>query len=468
MAFEKYYKDIPDNLKIQYLDTIIAHNVKLQKEFMAYVKDHDANIENHSYNEFRALVDEVQEIYQTDIELVDTLNPDWNNYMPSHGGYIEEWEQYQEASEQEFQRIFQTFLAEALDKIISLRPDELLAMLAGLYEAVLDANVPDESGSFDDLNEFLLSEHKQIMASIVEKLRLSSLSDSKTGMAFELFFRYCNEEYPGNPHFGTHFEPVLLALAKKTSDSLRVLAMMEKVGIERNVFPELSLLLLKSCGNQDEWLLTARKMYTRSMAVAKELLKHYFENDQAAFINMAQELFPANASEWARFLQDYVTPGLHKPLFVKVFFKLLIQEHNISHYQRIKPYIDEATHQRIISELRWNKVFLVKIFAEDENYAAIRALLEKENNQWHFDELITPILSIYPEFCFAKIRDMVKTSLEGKRGRSVYQLIAHWLLLAKQIPGHGHDAMQLIIKTYHHKPRLPALRDEMRQAGIKL
>lgn len=466
MAFKNIYKSTREHIKLQFLDAIIEHNEKLQQEFLAFARNQEAESEKQSYGSFLALVNDVQTTYQGDFESVDTENPDWDNYTPSHSGYIEEWEQYQQASEQEFQEIFQFFVSAALDKIILQRPDELLAMLVGLYEAAMDAEVPDEFGSFDDVNEFLLSEHRQVMERIVQKMRLSAVADSKINAAFELFFRYCNEKHPGNQYFAKHFEHILLALAEKTGDAGRLLTMMEEAGLEQKNLPELSLLLLKSGGNQESWLQSARKLYRHSEPVARELLKYYFEKDQVAFVKTARELFPANPSAWAGFLKDYITPELDKSLFVKVFSKLLLLEENIAHYQKAKPYLDKAAYNTIIGELLWNKAFLVKVLAEDERYADIRAIVEKENDRWHFEEIIAPILKVYPDFCFAKIKAMVDNTLANERGRSVYKRIAKWLLLARQIPGHESNAMYLIKNTYNHKPNLPALKDEMRDAGL--
>jgi len=466
MDFENIYKNTPEPLKLKYLDAIVKHNDRLQQEFIAFVGDYANATEKPGYDAFAAIIKEVQSIYQNHFEAVDLENPDWDNYTPSHSGYIEEWEQYQQASEQEFQEYFQMFISEALDKIIIQRPDELLAMILGLYEAALASDVTDELGSFEDVNKFLLEEHSSALMAITEKLRLSALSGSKTGAAFELFFRYCKERYSGKPDLVSHIEPILIALAEKSGDAAQLLTMMEKAGIEQKILPELTLLLFKSSGNKDGWLHAALQLYRNSEAVARELLQYYYENDQSAFVKTAHELFPFGENSWANFLEPYVTPQLDEQLYVKVLLTLIHSSHNIKHYRKVKPYLDEASYNEMIQKLKWNKVFLVSIFAEDERHADIKALVEKETDYYNFAELIAPILTIYPDFCLRKMKDMVEKALASSRGRSIYERIAKWLILAKTIPGHETDAMQLINKTYTHKPNLPALKDEMRKAGV--
>jgi flagellar assembly factor FliW len=61
---------------------------------------------------------------------------------------------------------------------------------------------------------------------------------------------------------------------------------------------------------------------------------------------------------------------------------------------------------------------------------------------------------------------MVTSTLQNERGRSVYERVCKLLNLTKSIPGFEQEKMMLIQQTYTHKPNLPALRDEMRQAGL--
>jgi len=61
---------------------------------------------------------------------------------------------------------------------------------------------------------------------------------------------------------------------------------------------------------------------------------------------------------------------------------------------------------------------------------------------------------------------MTSKTLINERGRSIYEKIAKWMVLAKQLPGMQQDVMILIAKTHNHKPNLPALKDELRNAGV--
>lgn len=466
MKFKEIYPKTPDNLKLKFLETIIAQNNKLQEEFMTFVQAESDENPGISYSAFLKIVHSVQIMYQEYFEKVDLENPDWENYQPPHFGYIEEWEAYQNASEQEFDAIFDRFRSDATDKIIRQKAEELLAMLIGLYEATQDAEITDGIGSFEDINSHLLSEHKNTMDVLVEKLRISAVADNVILSAFDMFFTYCDSEYPGNSHFANHFEHLLIALAEKSGYAGRLLSIIDQSDVEREFLPELVVLFNKKTGNMEEWLQSARQFYRHSTEVAKQLLEYYFEADKEVFLETARELVSANKHFWAGFLQQYVSPELDEELFVSVFRQLVVQEKDIKYYNKIRKYLSETALNELLNELNWDKTFVVKILEVEERYEDIKTLAEHNPGDWEYAQVIAPILNIYPEFCFRHIKSKAESTLQNNRGRSVYERIASWLLLIQRIPGFEMEKPDLVRTLYNHKPNLPALKDEMRKAGL--
>jgi pantothenate kinase len=53
-----------------------------------------------------------------------------------------------------------------------------------------------------------------------------------------------------------------------------------------------------------------------------------------------------------------------------------------------------------------------------------------------------------------------------KRSRSTYQKMAEWLVYSKEIEGQENRVNMLVKELYGHKPNLPALKDEIRKAGL--
>ncbi len=466
MNFEEIYLKTPEGLRLKFLEAKLMQNERLQNEFKAFVQAEKNEMFCLSYDNFLDLIHSLQTDYRKYFETVDLENPDWENYHAPHSGYIEEWEAYQYASEQEFETIFDRFRSDATDRIILQKADELTAMLIGLYEATQDAEIADEVCSFEDVNGYLLSEHANMVNELAEKLRLSAVSDHVILTAFDLFFRYCDSEYPGNPHFANHFGQLLITLAEKSSYPDRLLSIVDQSSVERQSLAELILLINRKTGNKTEWLQSALQFYRNNTEVAKQLLNYYSETDKDAFLKTARELFPANKYLWAEFLEQYVSSQLDENLFVRVFWQLTVQRREIKYYNKIRAYLSEPDLNNLLKELQWEKVFVVKILEVEKRYEDIKILVEQDSNDWNYAEMISPILIIYPEFCFNHIKSKAGSTLQNNRGRHVYERIASWLLLSQKIPGFEAERHDLVHSLYNHKPNLPALKDEMRKAGL--
>jgi len=174
MNFKTHYSNTPESLKVKFLDAIILENKKLQQAFFNFTNEETNAGEGLSFSDFLEITKRKQEIYLKDFEQVDPENPDWDSYNPPYSGYIEEWEQYQQATEQEFEQLFKNCRSDAVDKIIGQQLDEMLAMLIAMYEATQDAVIIDETDTFDDVNELLLTYHQEMMGDLIGKIKLSA------------------------------------------------------------------------------------------------------------------------------------------------------------------------------------------------------------------------------------------------------------------------------------------------------
>ncbi len=466
MEFKSKYTNASEEIKLKFLDAIIQANEKLQAEFLNFASSKNEPAKQKSYPAFLELVKTTRQEFLEDFEQVDLENPDWDNYQPSHSGYIKEWEQYQQASEQEFDAIFDRFRAEAIDKIIVQKPDELTAMLIGIYEASQDAEITDEYDSFGDINEHLLDGFKAVMKAIIEKLGLAAISENTILAASQMFFNYCDEEYPGNTFFAQMFQDFLMTLAAKTSQSDQLLSLLDQSGVERKTLPELVLLLNKNTGNKDEWLQSARQFYLDNKEVARQLLEYYFENDKSEFLRVANELFENDKQFWSEYLKDYVSADLDKPLYVKVFYRLTVDEKKIAHYLQVRDYLYPEANNNLLTEIDGDKPFKVQILAAEKRYEEIKTIVETCRSDYEYADLIGPILEVYPEFCFNHIKQKAEKTLKTERGRHTYQRIVEWLKLADRIPGFKAEIRILARELYNYKPNLPALKDELRKGGL--
>jgi len=466
MNFKEIFDKATDKTKLDFLFTILEHNEKLRTEFLNCIQKKLQETDNQiSYEDFKNLINNSQKEYQDQLEVIDLEEPDWDNYIPPHSGYIEEWEAWQYMAEQEVDNVFNEWKDNLLDLIIEQKIEEGFAELIAIYKACLNSDVNDPYDNLGDPNEYFVDEHKKMIKYFTGRVSQSILHENTIQNSIKLFLQYCKDEYPGNENYPRYFEPVLLALAEKSGNPETILKQIENSEVKKKFLPQLVLLLNKLCGNSDDWLKSAETYYLADNKVAEQLLEYYLENDIDAFNRTANELLEKDKYRWAKFLADKISEASDRQLFKNVFSELTIKETKIEYYRKIKNILNEDEKEQLINTV-YNKPFKVQIFEEEKQYDKIKRIVEKNTDSWDFTELIKPILEEYPDFCFETIKNKALKTIATQRGRTAYEKIAEWLKLAKLIPAHEDLTRELIMKLYYNKPNLPALKDEFRIAGL--
>ncbi len=110
-------------------------------------------------------------------------------------------------------------------------------------------------------------------------------------------------------------------------------------------------------------------------------------------------------------------------------------------------------------------IYEYNIFINESN--GISSFVKKiAIHTWHFEEIITPILNIFPHESFKIIQLKIIQTIENKKGGLWYQRICRWFHLAKRILNREDETRNLIHEVYNHQPALPALKDEIRKAEL--
>jgi len=304
------------------------------------------------------------------------------------------------------------------------------------------------------------------MNEITKKVLLSAVSESTIITTCKLFFKYAQNGYPENGPFATYFENFLLSICDKSNQPGKILSVIDQSKTDRKSIPRLVLLLHQKSGNTQEWLQSAKQYYLLDNNVAAQLLAYYLNHDKSEFIKLANELFAKEPGYWAKQLRGYITAELDTALFVNVFYKLVVDEKSMKDFYKLRPHLPVEKLGQLLKEINYDKPFMVQVLAAEQRYEEIKKIVELHPGDWHYPELIGPILEVYPEFCFNHISSKARRTIETERGRSVYQRVLKWLQLADSIPGFKPQNRLVARELYNHKPNLPALRDELRRGGL--
>jgi len=132
---------------------------------------------------------------------------------------------------------------------------------------------------------------------------------------------------------------------------------------------------------------------------------------------------------------------------------------DISFYKRLMAITSKDERDRWLkNEKHIQPVLQVKILEAEGDYDQILKYVQNCHFlDWHLKDLLTPIISKFPDDCFQIIKKSATSKLEkGQRGRDLYNRIAGWLTFAYQIPGKQEAVIDLAKTLFNSHNRLRA------------
>ena len=468
MDFKEIFNKVSEKEKTDYLFQLLDKDDKLKKVFLnSIATNSDSNSSSTiKYSEFAGLVINSYEEYRLDMENLNLEDTDWENYSPPHSGYIPEWEAAQYMAEQETDELFDGLKEHFISLLFKSKLEELLAELLAFYFASKEADINDPYDNLGDPNDYFLNIQKGFIDYVIEKISISSINNSILINSIKLFFKYFETEKKNCFENIKPFEGLLRVLLNsiKNKEDVKQLSNISK--IDKKYFPQYSLQLEKKLRNKISWLENAKQFYLLDNEVGNELLDYYFIKDIEKYVSIAKELFQNNKRYWAEKLALKLKIKHNQYLYKDIYTQLCIDKQQISDYKKIKNILTGKEKENLQNKLYRKNAFRVEIYAEEKQYDEIKQLVERNIESWDFNNLIEPILNIYPGFCFTTIKNKAKTTISNERGRGAYSKIASWLKPAQNISGFEIQTRELILQLYNHKPNLPSLRDEFRGAGL--
>jgi len=465
MNFKEIYKSANASLKNDFLDLLMADNKKLENQFIEFWKE-SVNLNQEEAMQlmsFASLVNKYKESYMSVLEKID-LEINWDDDDGLF--YRDDWEIVQEEGDEQIEEIFENIKSELLNLVLLQDVKSLLAAFIGLYEACKQIEIEDENGAYEDINEELINQFTLFLSAFAEKINALTFDDNKTIKSVEDFFYYQAEYHNREKYFIVAFEPLLLAFATVTKQANTFLNILSSSKVFPKDVPQLHIKLLQLSADDNEWTKIALGLYKNNDGVAIQLLEYYLANDSKKYVELAKELFEKDNYIWSMYLKDMVSIEQDKELFFMVFKYLTLWENSLDYYLKIRDLFDENSFNLFCEDLE-GEMFLIDILALEKKHETIKLIIKQvEDWDWDFNQIIEPILNVYPDFCFDIIKKRLIHVIADERGREYYNVMAKTLLLAKQIKGFETQSHDLMLQLYNHKPNLPALRDEFRGMGL--
>lgn len=469
MSFEAQFEKILIETKVRFLKELLDHNSGLQNQFLDYISDPDET-EGKGELSHRECVMEFASDFREELEALDFEEPDWEDYTPRHSGYIPEYEAMEHMAEDMVDEEFDMLKSDILGNLEEGQVDIALYQYLGGYIACTTATINDEYEALGDYTDYFLQSLKEIEKCMLTELEKAVVSVGKVIIITKVLFHEYKLNHEAKDGFLKFFEPVLLTLCTGKDIAISIENLLAKYKIPVCEVPQLMMKIQKLKGDVNAWIEEGENLLLEDRTVAEDLLEHYQNTSTPDFLRVAKLIF--YKSNFSDFFLEFFYTHVDKnqaPDFYREMLKVLVDKtRKAEYYKDLREMMTPEEKQTFISQ--YEKMcpnFYSQMLAIENRHEEILKLLKQDNILWDFTSIIQHILHVYPNESFNILKEKCVKTIKNERGRHAYQRIVEYLKLAASIAEKQNEVTKLVDDLYNWTPRLPALRDEMKKAGLK-
>lgn len=484
-SISAFYRDAPSfydqvfavadiNIQKTFLRQLFQKSDALRAQFTHFVEN-GQEMSSSIVSDIEMIRDEVhRELCSLEFgyEVFDYVN------QRDYNGYTEEDELAYDGGIQMIEEVFEGYEKNAINHITRGNLIGGVCVLLGLYEGYFNVESPaiDEYSSFEEYNEELTSIFMQVSVKIAQEVKATIKTETAVKQLIDLVFERVDyyalgdatlEEEQGIVYQPKKLEALIKALITDEITAAYLQQKMNACGWKDKDAAYIRLHIAQELADNDTWIEIAESFAGEEIELVAKLLNKYEELGKTKdFYRIAKKAFKIWPYQVDEQLLDKISPKQDKAFYIKVLSNYTSRKANILTYQKLREVWTIGQKEQFIEKNSNQEVFYVQMLQIEEKYDNILLFVKDNLSSMHFKQLISPIVAIHPDECFKIIEQKSLNALEEGRGRGLYQEVVSWLSLLDGLKGKELASKQLFRQIYDGPPRLPALRDEIKQAGL--
>jgi len=459
MNFKEIYKKTQKDKKLNFLTQLLEKDSSLQEQFIAFTKEGDLD-KITGVN-----IDTLRDKIWKEISYLDT-----DEIMEERCSYRDYYDDDGDTGYEILDELFKPYLQQSLDYLEKENYLDAFRVMLAIYEVqTLEAPDVEDDNYYvfgDDIESYIETTISNCFSDFNERLATKVVSNKMSELLITLFFeRYLANEAYRLYHFN-HFVEVLINEKSKAQYLLNII---DEHDFYSDESATIVIHLAKVLEDNTLFLNVANEFYSGNSGIAIQLLKKYKAlNQDDEFARVAKHLLDKESSYlYTLLIIENINSDVYQELYVKALKLYISSERSMEHYKLLREYLDDSERLAFIQTFKngYKQVFYIKLLALEEQYPMILDFVQNHNDSYELREMLEPIVSVYPDEVFEiVIRHCDK--LINERGRSNYHRASQLLSLLSNTPSKREALTNYIHKVYNHKPNLPALKDELRKAGL--
>ncbi|HFU77327.1 MAG TPA: hypothetical protein ENK68_02345 [Epsilonproteobacteria bacterium] len=166
----------------------------------------------------------------------------------------------------------------------------------------------------------------------------------------------------------------------------------------------------------------------------------------------------------------HIDPQSTPELYVAVWKLYTQRTHSMEDYERLRPYLTQAERLRFIETLAMHKPFYLDLLNAEGEYTTLAKFARDEIRYgFHLPEALAYLAPHDPKEAWAiAVEYCEKLMGDRDRKRKTYQEMMRIFSALEASPAIRDDLRRYLTTLYHHQPKLPALRNEIKKRFGKM
>jgi hypothetical protein len=473
--FSNLFETLSEKNKSDYLFKLLESNSTLKSDFIRYFESSYEQLRLEtvlpfSFDDELVLITEKADSVAETLGELDFEETDWDRWQDS-GHYTPDYEVAQIVAEEEASEVFEEFKT-ALKMVLETgNLIDIVSDFTAVFHGINCAEINDPYCNLGDpANDYFISELNELVKENQKILIQRMFTDADYQNALELTFSIDKIHYNDEKTYLQFIIAILLAVVNDKKHANMVWLAKEKFNAHINIVPEFLNKVTKLIGDKKIWIESLESCFLQDFDTSIDLMEYYHENDNGKFEKVAPQL-------WGRFnyrALDYLLEKVRKgtPFHVSLLKKHAAQNGKSASLELLKQYISSQEVEQFI-DLMGNNNTKAKFYAHEKLFDKLITLIEANCIQStslyssiEFEKVIPYLFADRPLVVWKMIEKVITVNMQNNRSRATYNYIANLLKKAQKIEGIDIEIRSLASKLYNLKPNLPALKDELRKAGI--
>ena len=356
------------------------------------------------------------------------------DYVSRHDydDYVEEWELAYDGGIQMIEEVFEGYEKNAINHISRGNLMAGASVLLGLYEGFYNVDAPaiDEYSSFENYNDELTSIFMQVSVKIAQEIHSTIKTAPAVNQLIDLIFErvlyYQSGDTDSEEEAGILYEPkkletFLMSLIIDESTALYLQQRMDSCDWQDGQSAYIRLKIARELADHESWIQIAESFAGEEIELVAQLMNKYEELGRIQdFYRIAKKAFKIWPYQVDEQLLDKISPNYDKAFYIKVLSNYTVRKANILTYQKLRQVWTTRQKEQFIKKNSNQEVFYVEMLKTEERFADILQFVKANLSSPYFQQLIAPIVAVFPEECFRIIQQKsLETLEEGARSRFV-------------------------------------------------